>query len=89
MVVLSPPGMISPSISLELLRVAHEDRLGAGAFESRAVRREIALQREHPDLLHHQPRVCSSSDSGSFEMSRPGMASPSMRLASSSFSGFL
>ena len=89
MVVLSPPGMISPSMLVELLAVAHVDRLGAGALQCRAVRLEIPLQRKHADLLHYQPRVCISSDSGILEMSRPGMASPSSPLASSSFSGLL
>ena len=73
----------------ELFPARARTRLGAGALEGRAVRREIALQRQHADLLHYQPRVCISSDSGSLAMSRPGMASPSARLASSSFSGSL
>src|SRR5271167_4423133 len=40
---------------------------------------EIALQRKYADLFlrargHYQPRVCSSSDSGSFWISRPNIA---------------
>src|SRR5471032_1862252 len=78
------------SVDLRELRAfADVYGIGAGAFQGCAVRREIALQREHPDLLHYQPRVCISSDSAIFEMSSPGMASPSSRLASSNFSGLL
>src|ERR1035438_8228789 len=63
---------------------------GAGAAQCRAVRRKIALQREHSHLLHgYQPRVCNNSPSGILEISRPGMAAPRLRLASSSFWGLL
>ena len=57
---------------------------------------KIALQREDTDeglplvmVLSgdYQPRVCISSPSGSFAMSRPGIASPSSSLASSSLTG--
>src|SRR5258708_10280573 len=68
---------------------AGKHRLGAGAGQSAAVRFEIALQCQHPDLLHYQPRVCISSDSCSFETSMPCMPIPSSSLASSSFSGSL
>src|SRR5688572_23161987 len=71
----------------ELLPVTHVDGFGAGALDGRAMRRKITLQREHPDLLHYQPRVCMSSPSGTLEISSPGIASPSDRLASRSFSG--
>ena len=64
-------------------------RRRAGAYQGLAVGREIALQREHSHPLHHQPRVCSNSPSGILEISRPGMAAPRLRLASSNFSALL
>src|SRR5262249_40036039 len=71
----------------ELAGLADIYRFGAGALHRRAMGREIALQGKDADLLffHYQPRVCSSSDAGIFATSRPGIASPSKRLASSSF----
>ena len=63
-----------------------------GSLERLRVRLEIALQRQHADSSsthRYQPRVCSSSASGSFEISRPGIAMPRSSLASSSFSGSL
>src|SRR5579872_387729 len=77
----------------ELLRRTHLDRLRPGTIERFSVRLEISLQREHTNplspLRHYQPLVCSSSPSGSREMSRPGIAMPSSSLASSSFAGSL
>ena len=70
---------------------AHFDGMAAGALDGFAMRFEIALEGQNPDglLPRYQPRVCSSSLSGSLEMSRPRMASPSSSLASSSFTGSL
>src|SRR5262249_49023018 len=73
----------------ELLPLPDVDRLRARAFDCAAVGGEIALEREHSDLLHYQPRVCSSSPSGSLAISSPGMAAPRSRLASSSLPGLL
>src|SRR5579862_4563313 len=55
---------------------------------------EIALQRQYADLFlgargHYQPRVCSSSDSGNFWISRPNIATPRSSLASSNLAGSL
>ena len=55
MVVLSPPGITRPSISSSSAALAHLHRLRAGALQRLAVRLEIALQRQHPDPLHHLP----------------------------------
>src|ERR1019366_5053979 len=68
-----------------------KDGLGSGARDGLGVSFEIALERENADAFGHdyQPRVCISSLSGSFAMSRPAMAMPSSSLASSSFCGSL
>jgi len=81
----------------EIFRGPNLNRLGAGGLQGFAMRGEIALQRQHPNqrlmqwLCAHgppyQPRVCISSDSGTFEISKPGIASPSSSLASSNFTG--
>src|SRR5665213_2630268 len=64
--------------------------VGAGALKGLFMRFKIALQRQYADpLLHYQPRLAISSLSGSFEISRPGMAMPRSSLASRSFSGSL
>src|SRR5579884_2713797 len=76
----------------ELRRRAHRFRLRTGAPQCIFVGFEIALEREHADAhcrAHYQPRVWSSSLSGSCETSRPGIPMPSSSLASSSFSGSL
>src|SRR5580704_15658523 len=92
-----PPGYHKAVDGLQFFGSAHEDGLGARAFERFCVRFEIALQRENSDFFHyspvrcglHHPRVCINSPSGSLEMSRPGIAIPRSSLASSNFSGSL
>src|ERR1019366_3364489 len=75
---------------IQLLAFPDVHRRRAGAYQGLAVRRKIALQREHSHPLHgYQPRVCNNSPSGILEISRPGMAAPRLRLASSSFWGVL
>ena len=70
---------------------AHFDGVAAGAVDRFAMRFEVALEGQNPGgfLQRYQPRVCSSSLSGSLEISRPRMASPNSSLASSSFTGSL
>ena len=69
---------------------AHRSRLSSGALDGLGMRVEIALQREHSNLLHgYQPRVCISSPSGIFETSSPAMPIPRPSLASRSLAGSL
>ena len=79
MVVLSPPGNNQP---VHFSRSA-ADRTSTGSAPARcerfAMRLEVALEGKHTNLLFrtcsiYQPRVCSSSDSGSFAISRPNIA---------------
>lgn len=72
----------------KLIGGAHFRSFAPGRLNRRAVRLKVTLQSKNADARScHQPRTCINSDSGSFEMSRPGMASPSSSLASSSFKG--
>src|SRR6516225_1391622 len=77
-----------PGNLIELAGFAHVDRLRPQPLQHRPMSGEIPLQGKYSDL-HYQPRTCNSSDSGSLAISRPGMASPSSRLASRSLSGSL
>src|SRR5947209_9892213 len=74
---------------LQVRSAAYEDGIGSYPLEYLGMRFKIALERQHPDFLHYQPRVCNSSDSCSLEISMPGMAIPSSSLASSSLAGSL
>ena len=49
-VVDSPPGTTSPSSPVELLGLAHLDRLGAEAAQHRRVLAEVALHGQDADL---------------------------------------
>src|ERR1700730_11773578 len=79
--------------SIHLLKIGsrtHLNGIGPGTCQRFFVCFEVALQGEHADLFlavrrHHQPRVCSSSDSGSLAISMPNIAVPSSSLASRSF----
>src|SRR5665213_2531200 len=74
---------------------AYLNGVSAGPLYGLAMRFKVALQRQNAGSFHatlngrYQPRVCISSLSGSLEMSRPRMASPSSSLASSSLTGSL
>src|SRR5262249_36518359 len=76
---------------VELERLAHLDRLHAALLERSRVQGEVALQRQHADAHRgvYQPRVWSRSFSASFEVSIPGMASPSSSLTRASTSASL
>ena len=70
----------------ELLHMTDLERLFAQRLEGRGVRFESTLECQDPDSLHHQPRVCISSDSGSFEVSIPAIALPRpLEISASSF----
>ncbi len=77
--------------ALQVGNGAHFDGVAAGPLDRFAMRFEVALQGQNAGgfLARYQPRVCSSSLSGSLEMSRPRMASPNSSLASSSLTGSL
>ena len=76
-----PAGDDEPVEVLELLRLAHLDRLGAEAPQHGRVLAEVALDGEDSDLLGHsyQPRVSSSSSGRSDAAERPDIASPRPR----------
>ena len=93
MVELSPPGRIIPSISSNCAR----SRTYTGVAPARSNAAPWAAKSPCSEstptlfatLFSYQPRVCNSSPSGIFEISSPGIAAPSERLASSNFSGLL
>ena len=64
---------------LDLARRPHLDR----PRHRRDVGREVALQSEDADP-HYQPRLANTASGGSFEISRPGIASPSSADTSAS-----
>ena len=94
MVVLSPPGITSPSMffsssAVRTCTASAPARSSAFACASKSPCSARTPTRFLARWPLYQPRVCISSPSGSLEMSRPGMAIPRSSLASSSFSGSL
>src|SRR5439155_19726575 len=85
------PGDDEPLDVVELGRLSHLDRLDAAFLQRFGVEREVALEGEDPDPHRgaYQPRVCSSSFSGSLEVSSPTIASPRSSLTRASTSGSL
>ena len=63
-VVLSPPGMMSPSTCVELPRQPDLDRLEAESVERLAVQVEVALEGEHTDGHAVRPSPATSRASG-------------------------
>ena len=75
-----PAGDDEPVEVLELLRLAHLDRLGAEAPQHGRVLAEVALDGRIPILgTSYQPRVSSSSSGRSDAAERPDIASPRPR----------
>ncbi len=94
MVVLSPPGITRPSMlfSSSAVRTTTASAPARSSAFACASKSPCSARTPTPFLhaaLSYQPRVCINSSSGSFEMSRPGIAIPSSSLASRSFCGSL
>ena len=94
----SPVRRVGATVFGPVERVTHDvtnpvaslfDSVTGGSSEQGTI---AALQRQNADFgffrqMPYQPRTCIISDSCSFEISNPGMASPSSSLASSSLTG--
>ncbi len=75
--------------AVDVSKLSHATHLDDGHAEcgvNAGVGLEAALQGQHTDSHHYQPRVCSSSDSSSWLVSMPGMALPKPREISASVS---